>query len=266
MGGSSSKDKKKKEEEGKKKKEEEEKKKKEEEERKKKEEEKNKEKSGEESDSRRKKRKKKRKKRKDDRKSGKSGTDTEITSDSDVTKIEVKPSETPELPQISEVQHESVSEPVQQPIYQQPPPVQPPPPTVVQVPVQPDYNLPSNFYEPSPVPQASMSDAPVIPVNNVSKTRLETPLTSVNVPSRVSTARPGTEDLAQLQALQKISQDNDMVRQEMAAMVQANRDLQEEVSALKNRKNQVDRLVIEETLDAASADEIAQKWGKNRLS
>ena len=89
---------------------------KEEEERKKKEEEKNKEKSGEESDSRRKKRKKKRKKRKDDRKSGKSGTDTEITSDSDVTKIEVKPSETPELPQISEVQHESVSEPVQQPI------------------------------------------------------------------------------------------------------------------------------------------------------
>lgn len=100
------------------------------------------------------------------------------------------------------MQNESVSEPVQQPIYQQPPPVQPPPPTVVQVPVQPDYNLPSNFYEPSPVPQAIMSDAPVIPVNNVSKTRLETPLTSVNVPSRVSTARPGTEDLAQLQALQ----------------------------------------------------------------
>merc|ERR1712227_149655 len=60
--------------------------------------------------------------------------------------------------------------------------------------------------------------------------------------------------------IQKISQDNDMVRQEMAAMVQANRDLQEEVSALKNRKNQVDRLVIEETLDAASADEIAEKW------
>ena len=41
----------------------------------------------------------------------------------------------------------------------------------------------------------------------------------------------------------------------------ANRDLQEEVAALRNRKNQVDRLVIEETLDAASADEIAEKWG-----
>ena len=46
-----------------------------------------------------------------------------------MAKIEVKPAETSQLPQISEVQPEPVIQPVPQPVYQQPPP-----PTVVQVP------------------------------------------------------------------------------------------------------------------------------------